>query len=182
MSELSSKVHAAALMATGYFVVRQDVPHLDIVYQVAEGMQGTCPDDQLALKNELEGTEAALKVLYPDERLRLPRFRELLSRTGGSTRDCRTKNRGQRPRKSQTGYSDHRRRRAKESILQGSGTAGGDLWGAGARTRRASQVRTAFVSSGPRLRRRSCLGHVYASVWWGHDRRIGCHMAFAPKH
>jgi hypothetical protein len=66
-------------MATGYFVVRQDVPHLDIVYQVAEGMQGACPDDQLALKNDLEGTEAALKVLYPDEKLRLPRFRELLS-------------------------------------------------------------------------------------------------------
>lgn len=66
-------------MAAGYFVVHQDVPNLDIVYQVAPQVQGPCPDDQLALKNDLEAAEAALKVLYPDDKLRLGRFRELLS-------------------------------------------------------------------------------------------------------
>ncbi len=66
-------------MAQGYFIVSQDGENLDILYQVAPGRTGPCPDDQLALKNDLEATEAALKVLYPDPKLRLPRFRELLS-------------------------------------------------------------------------------------------------------
>lgn len=66
-------------MAQGYFIVSQDGDNLDILYQVAPGMTGACPDDQLTLKNDLEATEAALKVLYPDPKLRLPRFRELLS-------------------------------------------------------------------------------------------------------
>jgi hypothetical protein len=79
MPELSSEVYALAQMPTGYFTVHQDVPNLDILYQVAQGAQGPCPDDQLALKNDLEAAEAALKVLYPDDKLRLPRFRELLS-------------------------------------------------------------------------------------------------------
>lgn len=66
-------------MAQGYFVVGQDGDNLDIVYQVAPGRTAPCPDDQLALKNDIEATEAALRVLYPDPQLRLPRFRELLS-------------------------------------------------------------------------------------------------------
>jgi hypothetical protein len=66
-------------MAKGHFIVSQDVPNLEILYKVAPGAQGDCPDDQLALKNDLEAAEAALKVLYPEESLRLPRFRELLS-------------------------------------------------------------------------------------------------------
>src|SRR5580700_10513153 len=66
-------------MAAGYFNVHQDGDDLEIVYQVAPDAPDSCPDDQLALKNDLEATEAALKVLYPDPQLRLPRFRELLS-------------------------------------------------------------------------------------------------------
>jgi hypothetical protein len=66
-------------MATGYFIVSQDGTSLDIVYQIDPAATGACPDDQLALKNDLEAAEAALKVLYPDENLRVPRFRELLS-------------------------------------------------------------------------------------------------------
>ncbi|HEV2268668.1 MAG TPA: hypothetical protein VGR92_04345 [Steroidobacteraceae bacterium] len=66
-------------MAKGYFVVTQDGDNLDILYKVAPDAKGDCPDDQLALKNALEATEAALKVLYPDDGLRRPRFRELLS-------------------------------------------------------------------------------------------------------
>jgi hypothetical protein len=66
-------------MAAGYFMVSQDGDNLDILYQVAKGATGSCPDDQLVLKNDLESTEAALKVLYPDPQARLPRFRELLS-------------------------------------------------------------------------------------------------------
>ncbi len=63
----------------GYFSITQDGDNLDIVYQVSKDATGACPDDQLALKNELEATEAALKVLYPDPTARLARFRELLS-------------------------------------------------------------------------------------------------------
>jgi hypothetical protein len=66
-------------MARGYFKISQDGTNLDIVYQVADDAPGDCPEDQLALKNDLEAAEAALKVLYPDENLRVPRFRELLS-------------------------------------------------------------------------------------------------------
>jgi hypothetical protein len=66
-------------MAIGYFTVTQDGTNLDIRYQVAPGAQGPCPDDQMALKADIEAVEAALKVLYPDEVLRLPKFRELLS-------------------------------------------------------------------------------------------------------
>jgi hypothetical protein len=66
-------------MAVGYFKISQDGNNLDIVYQVADANAGDCPDDQLALKNDLEAAEAALKVLYPVDEQRLPRFRELLS-------------------------------------------------------------------------------------------------------
>jgi hypothetical protein len=66
-------------MAAGYFIVSQDGDNLDIEYRVDPNAQGPCPDDQLALKNDIEAAEAALKVLYPDESLRLPKFRELLS-------------------------------------------------------------------------------------------------------
>jgi hypothetical protein len=66
-------------MAAGYFIVSQDGDNLDIEYRVHPNAQGPCPDDQLALKNDVEATEAALKVLYPDATLRLPKFRELLS-------------------------------------------------------------------------------------------------------
>lgn len=66
-------------MAAGHFLVSQDGNNLDILYRVAEEADGECPDDQLALKNDLEAMEAALKVLYKDDAQRLPRFRELLS-------------------------------------------------------------------------------------------------------
>ncbi len=66
-------------MAVGYFNVSQDGNNLDILYQMADDKAGECPDDQLALKNDLEAAEAALKVLYPDPEKRVPRFRELLS-------------------------------------------------------------------------------------------------------
>jgi hypothetical protein len=66
-------------MASGYFTVSQDDNGLDIKYQVLGDAQGPCPDDQLALKNDIEAAEAALKVLYLDEAFRLPKFRELLS-------------------------------------------------------------------------------------------------------
>jgi hypothetical protein len=66
-------------MAAGHFIVSQDGTNLDIVYRIDPNAAGPCPDDQLALKNDLEAAEAALKVLYPDEALRVPRFRELLS-------------------------------------------------------------------------------------------------------
>jgi hypothetical protein len=66
-------------MAAGYFLVKQDGTNLDILYEVDPAATPPCPDDQLALKNDIEATEAALKILYPDDTVRLPRFRELLS-------------------------------------------------------------------------------------------------------
>jgi hypothetical protein len=66
-------------VAAGYFNISQDGDSLDIAYQVADKNAGDCPDDQLALKNDIEAAEATLKVLYPDPEARMPRFRELLS-------------------------------------------------------------------------------------------------------